>query len=714
MNYTVSPNGDDQNAGTTDAPFATLIRARDAIRELPETDRRQDIGVTLRGGTYRLDRTLVLGLADSAPEGGSVTFRAAAGETPVLSGGVTITGWTKLTDYPAELPATAQGNVWVADLPGGLEDFHALFDGDRRLVRARSEDFTFDPPEYVKADSQNVMHNADRHLLRQLRFPKGLLRNWSYIRDVEAFFNPVPWCLNFIALDSVDEEAGVAWLSCEANSPPFSNAKHSFAWLENAIAFLEGPGQWVLNSSERRLYYWPETGEPGEGIAAPGLKELVRVEGDIRYDVPEDVPVRGIGFRGITFRHADRSVWTRDRKGWGLQHDWDTFDHPNALLRFRGAEDCAVDQCRFTASGGSGVRLDLHCQGIRVTNSLIDDVGHMGVLLAGYGPGTKDVNRRNTIHNNIIHHCGQIIWHGHAVFLWQSGDNQITHNWIHDVPRKAVGVAGTRCQILEKPDCDFDEASKTIRWHEIRATIASDGDPQDRYMPFLHARNNLIAHNRVTRTMQKLSDGASLNVSGAGSGNVVSHNLIYDVPSGVRTDDWQRGTTTANNIVIRAKTAFIHKDFNEISNNIIVDCVNGIRFRPFPQQSYKPGAAIRHNVHVSGDPDYAAYNTHGWPDSMDIARAGTRDLPCEMDMRQNLYCCPGAREFVAQQQTRGIEEGSAAGESPFADAASGDLRICSPADLEQIGFSLFDADPGAFGTTDQYPPELQALDDVTE
>jgi len=713
MNYTISPTGDDRNPGTAGVPFATLERARDAIQALPMETRRQDIAVSLRGGTYRLAETFVLGLEDSAPEAGSVTFRACPGEQPVLSGGVPITGWRRLVEFPAELAAAARGKVWVADMPAGLGNFHALFDGDRRLTRARSEDFKFAPPDYVRADSQNVMHNADRHLLRQLRFPEGLLKDWSYVRDIEAFFNPVPWCLNFIALDSVDEEAGVAWLSCEANSPPFSNERQSFAWLENAIGFLNGPGQWVLNTADRRVYYWPEGDEPGEGIVAPGLPELVRVEGDIRYDLPEDIPVRGIRFEGITFKHADRSVWYRDRKGWGIQHDWDTFDHPNALLRFRGAENCTVERCRFTASGGSGVRLDLHCQDIRVQNSLIDDVGHVGVLLAGYGPGTKDVNKRNVVHNNIIHHCGQIIWHGHAVFLWQSGENEITHNWIHDVPRKAVGVAGTRCQILEKPDCDFDEASKTIRWHEIHATIASDGDVQDRYLPFLHARNNLIAHNRVARTMQQLSDGASLNVSGAGAGNVVSHNLIYDVPSGVRTDDWQRYTTTADNIVIRAKAAFIHKDFNEIRNNIIVDCANGIRFRPFPQQSFKPGSAIKHNIHVSNDPSYAPYNTHPWPEKMDLARAGTKDLPYELDVTENLYCFPGAQEFLALQQGLGIEDGSTAGTAPFVDAANEDFRPADGADLAQVGFEPFDMAPGAFGITDDFPAELKQYDNVT-
>ena len=84
---------------------------------------------------------------------------------------------------------------------------------------------------------------------------------------------------------------------------------------------------------------------------------------------------------------------------------------------------------------------------------------------------TKDVNKNNIIRNNIVHHCGEVIWHGHGIFAWQSGENLLEHNYVHDVPRKAMGLCGVRCQILMKPDDNFDEASRTIRWSEIEKTI---------------------------------------------------------------------------------------------------------------------------------------------------------------------------------------------------------------------------------------------------
>jgi parallel beta-helix repeat protein len=83
--FTVSPVGNDSwsgllsapNADGTDGPFATLARARDAMRADPEIDT-----TYVREGTYQLGSTLQLTSEDS-----DVSFMAYAGETPVVSGG---------------------------------------------------------------------------------------------------------------------------------------------------------------------------------------------------------------------------------------------------------------------------------------------------------------------------------------------------------------------------------------------------------------------------------------------------------------------------------------------------------------------------------------------------------------------------------------------------------------------------------------------------
>ena len=133
----------DPNEGGTDGPFATLTRARDAVRALKKEGAGHDIVVLLRGGTYYLRETVVFGLEDSAHAGCSVTYGAYPGEEPVLSSGVRIGGWRELDgDKPWGLRSRpARAKVWVADVPQTLGRFYTLYDGDRRLPRACSAGF---------------------------------------------------------------------------------------------------------------------------------------------------------------------------------------------------------------------------------------------------------------------------------------------------------------------------------------------------------------------------------------------------------------------------------------------------------------------------------------------------------------------------------------------------------------------------------------------
>ena len=80
-------------SGSTDGPFATLARARDAVRELTARIRsgsampEGEIRVEVRAGRYYLREPLLLGPADSGSAGCAVTYTAYPGEEPILSGG---------------------------------------------------------------------------------------------------------------------------------------------------------------------------------------------------------------------------------------------------------------------------------------------------------------------------------------------------------------------------------------------------------------------------------------------------------------------------------------------------------------------------------------------------------------------------------------------------------------------------------------------------
>ena len=71
--FFVSPTGNDLNPGTKSKPFASLERARNAVRERKQREPERDYTVWLRGGVYRLKDAVVFSIQDSAAVGHTIT-----------------------------------------------------------------------------------------------------------------------------------------------------------------------------------------------------------------------------------------------------------------------------------------------------------------------------------------------------------------------------------------------------------------------------------------------------------------------------------------------------------------------------------------------------------------------------------------------------------------------------------------------------------------
>ena len=129
--FYVSPSGSDSNPGSAAKPFATIEKARNTIRDLTMN---QDITVYLYGGRYQLASTVVFNEQDSGRNGCTITYRAVAGERPVLSGGRSVTGWTH-----------EGGGIYRAAVP--RLDFRQTTVNGKRAVRAREPDGSGTPSQ---------------------------------------------------------------------------------------------------------------------------------------------------------------------------------------------------------------------------------------------------------------------------------------------------------------------------------------------------------------------------------------------------------------------------------------------------------------------------------------------------------------------------------------------------------------------------------------
>ncbi|EMI43320.1 right-handed parallel beta-helix repeat-containing protein [Rhodopirellula sp. SWK7] len=709
----VSVDGSGEADGSPEKPYDSLLRAVESVRASRQSGLEEPVTIVLREGRHQLNQTLVLGIEDGTPEPAVrlslpqhgagkttgpafLTFAAHPGEHPVVSGGVPVIGWKRLESAPADLPAQSVGKVWVADMPANLDSFYTLYDSHGRLNRARNDGFAYTKPG-----------NA-----RTLHFPKGALKNWDHLTDVEIQVRPGrAWAINMLPLASVDENSGVATTGVSATygMGPLPGYLHdpdaSVVWVENILEALDEPGEWVVNTETRKIYLWPSDPAPNgspHGILAPTTTELIRVEGAIDYDGPTDTPVRGIAFTGLTFSHADRWAWKSDegRVGWGMQHDWDMFDRPTALLRFRGAEDCRVTDCKFADSGGSGLRMDLHAQRNRVVGSEFAHLGEAGILLAGYGPGTKDANHHNDIVNNYIHHFSEITWHSPGLWAWQSGHNRMVHNELSHSGYAAVLIT-TRVE----PDRSMNgEGGRTIRRHEIAAEDQTrrrggyeNWKTREKYN---HARHNLLEYNEISHAVQLLSDGNGIYVSGTGTGNIIRYNYLHDnlansLPAAIRCDDDQHGTLIYGNVLYNNagfSAGIASKGVNDIINNFIVAPAvvprsGYISYEWVPVTNSK----VHRNIIISHPDGGKAHNER--PRG---TNNGGRPWPklIETDMESNLYYHPTdphwMDEHLIKMRAVGKEKASRVGDPLFVDPAGGDFNFRPSSPALELGIETLD------------------------
>ena len=716
--FFIAPAGKNTNPGTFRRPFATLERARNEVRKLKKIRREGNITVLIRGGTYTLTETVVFDLKDSGSENQVVTYAAYPGEEPVFSSGIKIEGWAKLERESESLPEVARDHIWVADLPetrGGYWRFFTLFDGEESLPRARSGGFKpVDDERNFWGQGFWGMTFANPVQKSVLYFPEGTVRNWSNLEDVEiVIFPQIGYTMNILGLASVDESAGEAWTTIPATYA--MNPVNSFVnpidekrdaplrqesvWIENVLEGLDEPGEWVLNTREGRLYLWPRGETPGDNIFAPRLKELIRVEGVVDEKGPVDHPVRYLVFRGLTFTHGDRDLWEKDDAG--IQHDWEMYDKSTALLRFRATEHCTVDECRFTNSGGTGVRFDLHSQYNRVQRCLFEFLGQSGILVCGYGPGVKDVSYRNEVFNNHLHHCGEIYKHSHGIIIWQSGENRIANNLIHDMPRKAILVAGVRYRHFDSRYRDNRECSRLIRWNEVGETRGYDYT-----VSYLHVRNNVVENNEIYRILEVGEDGGGINITGAAEGNIIRRNRLYDIrntmaDAAIRLDGTGRGTLITENIIYDcALPAINSRDINNyIENNILVDV--STRRRPDQEGYFMFGRESTTRFQKN----LLVHSGRKAPFLLRLRGANLNQFKSDF----NLYYSAGnpgrSFAFLRNLQEDGIESHSVSAAPLFVDEANRDFRLQPGSPVLKLGFKPIDINQ--MGLTEDFPERFR-------
>jgi len=477
--YYVSPNGNDNNTGTEIAPFATLDRARLAVRDLKKT-KLGDITVGLKGGKYILKDTIVFSLEDSGEKNQKITYKAIEGEEPILTSEAPVRGWEKISEFSEAFPAQAIGNLWSAPLPEGAGKVKYLFQGNEVLPRSMTKGFI--PPVGYNTWA-GINNKAETRT--SMKVPDGIISNWKDVKDMELVIIPTcDWTIYNRPLESYNPETQVVQTNIEAFYGLGAIRKGNWsgmtsAWFANCPEGMREEGNWYVNTRENRIYLFSSS-EP-EKISVPMLLEYIRVDGEEKPDSEADALVENVHFEGLVFTKGKRFSWDRGYK----EPKWEYIDVTTALLRFRNAKNCSVTACSFENSGAAAVRLDLSSQNNRVEGNVMKRLGGRAISIIGYEEG-KDSNFGNEIIGNHIHHIGEAYWGAHGVTIEKSSKNRIAHNLIHHTPYTGLQIEG--------------------------------------YV----SKDNIVEYNEFYRVVDILGDGNAFYISHSGTNNQFRYNYIHD------------------------------------------------------------------------------------------------------------------------------------------------------------------------------------------
>ncbi len=475
----VSPDGNDANAGTQAEPFATIRRAKRAVRKRVREGLDESVTVLLREGTYRLERPLVFGPEDSGTEAHAVSYAAFPGERVVVSGGRRITGWERVS-----------GGLWRAEVTSGWS-FRNLFVDGRRAIRARTPNASDDPP-YVKLTAASL---SDDRSTYTLRVSPDQLQDWDAKEmEVAVFGN---WAMNRLPVERIDPTKGRIVLA-----PPHAKGHRStrpregrWAYFENARGMLDAPGEWYLDQAEGLLYYKPREGENLDAatVVAPVAKRLIEIEG-----TPES-PVRNLHFERLRLMHT---AWALPDAGYmGIQathytigQDWHRpWGRVPAAVRLRRTRGTSVEEGVIAHTGGSAIELVGDCRGDAVRGNHIHDIAANGVMVGGPNKKVK-APEEIVISNNHVHACGRVLAGAVGIWVGFAKGTSVEHNHVHDLPYTGISVGW--------------------QWNP-RPTPC---------------RENRIAANHIHDVVRRLCDGGGIYTLGLQPGTAIVGNSIHDIP----------------------------------------------------------------------------------------------------------------------------------------------------------------------------------------
>lgn len=396
---------------------ATLVDAINLIQnqkwQISSVGKFSKVRLRLKGGTYRLTQPINLNWGNV---GASVPLEIIGiKKQTIVTGGQPVKVYGLASSVlPSRVSAKARGNLWVADVSQFKLDFsssQSSWGYGIPIIPINTEFFVNDEIQSLAAwpnvgygrllKPANISVNDNKYFSIEGR-------NANDWRDEPDLHVHAYWFWDWAAQSYLvsTKDSLRNQLSIIGKGSPYGIKNGQRLRVENALAELDSPGEWYLDRSTAKLYFWPVKG------AADLSKELSVASNLLNINSSTNVTVRDISFEKV--------------RGDAVE----IISSNNVVLEGVEIRQTGNRAVVIKNSFNSGVR-----------DSLIEDNGEGGVLLTGGDRKTlKPAN--NFVERTEIKRFSRLVkTYRFAVELMGVGQ-RVTSNKISDAPHTAIIFSG--------------------------------------------------------------------------------------------------------------------------------------------------------------------------------------------------------------------------------------------------------------------------------